>query len=962
MSSLLRSSFLLGSAFLLLISPISSCPRNYADTDESGTSLIDWVEEFNGRKDGIHPKGSSLTQGNSDDGDLYSSVIDVNIGSEITSFTSDFYEGFYRMSDSLGNRFMVKDPKTNENLNSSVKVVLNPFTYDFRAYPELSDAEAVVEVILEEGDLLHISYFPTDGLAAASLWDKGYWPDEETMDRLVLSMNRESDFKSRLYPILSNAGQVKPMSTESDSQEKELSDFEVGGGCTDEPFLPVRVQEGWPYGDSRYLTAYFTDSLSVVRHLPTTDDTIVNYIPKVQFVEPGTYVNVGQEWGYYMNTFRSNGNDMYTNLLLFSIDRTKDYFSEASGLYTSYFSIKATPILNQNYRYDSLTGKVISDVSGVLAISSPRLLATLRYVDGLFGTDSNLNPHDPGYCERNDRGFAFGDFGVIAEGEPANQIKDSHWDDILRLLLQIGVAYLGYQFPILTATPLRSIAYDFLTTFLTEFLINSAAVALDEFNADENGEMELGTQSGNEDLTCCQREFSTNRGFGCRILDDDLGLEKTISVMATNPNESNPYLMYNQEHSVMFFYHMMEGFYHNELKIDQDEERRTYAAEIFNMFYFQIYKRKLVGNSYSADFIGDFGGGWSEFFCPEGNASGPTLSGAGMKSGDFWFGNEDALNKASDFETSVSCSESGVYRFVLSIPVAGADVYFDGQKVGSTGLRSSAVFPSKYTYLPEQEIITFERSLTAGSYSRNLKVTLRSGLSGMHKGHIKMFKVGSSLSKDGLLLPLDFEEKATFRTSSMIFPFTPLETQVHFVGADYSPGVLDNAKTKPSVYLYNDDFMLMASDADGNRGPGFYAKLNAGETYYVGVEDPNYFSMNNLMVFTRTALTLPCIPGRTIELGQSVKSGTKLQYFFETGDQNRTLSLTIPSLSPGLLDVKFMILTERCSINLSKTGDVSYFEASYTFSRGERYQIYFEFSGGSSILSRSIDILWSIQQ
>lgn len=142
------------------------------------------------------------------------------------------------------------------------------------------------------------------------------------------------------------------------------------------------------------------------------DSPIVSLIPKSYFTSVGVYYNCGTEWGYYINTIKDNGDNFFSQLLLFDIIQLK-----AEAECSDQVSIKV--IEHKNYKYDERYDAVYFDSVNNLCIGNPSLESNIRYIrcSDDQNAASHPNPGDINYNYTLDDGFAFGDIQVKHIGQ-----------------------------------------------------------------------------------------------------------------------------------------------------------------------------------------------------------------------------------------------------------------------------------------------------------------------------------------------------------------------------------------------------------------------------------------------------------------------------------------------------------------------------------------------------------------
>ncbi len=185
--------------------------------------------------------------------------------------------------------------------------------------------------------------------------------------------------------------------------------------------------------------------------IATSDDPIINLIPRNLFITRGTYSYIGLEYGFYIKTYQDYGNDNISEFILFDITRTELYPERLSN---DAPIIKINPVYSGSAMYD-YSRKVIHEP---FSIDTYLALANINVKVGLRNYDQ-LNIDDSGYNKYNDYGNFFSSSSVTAKGEGIKRDKTN----VDLSLLKIAVAGVKFLIPGPVGTIVSMIGRPILT-------------------------------------------------------------------------------------------------------------------------------------------------------------------------------------------------------------------------------------------------------------------------------------------------------------------------------------------------------------------------------------------------------------------------------------------------------------------------------------------------------------------
>lgn len=227
------------------------------------------------------------------------------------------------------------------------------------------------------------------------------------------------------------------------------------------------------YAQNKYDTQYFKGETTYQVCEISSPSSIVNFIPRECFINPGHYAGICNEWGFYCETAASIVGKYNSKVIVFGIEQIKpdDMTCEYIKLYI---------ILRNNYVAYDYKYAVITDVENDLAISKPLYKESIVY-----GAPSNTatsiakpNPGDEDYDYKNDDGFSFGTTSFKMYCESAN--NSSLTTEILKnatiLAANFGIHLLSNLIP----STIGSFVFSTIGDYIAESLINDAFEELDK--------------------------------------------------------------------------------------------------------------------------------------------------------------------------------------------------------------------------------------------------------------------------------------------------------------------------------------------------------------------------------------------------------------------------------------------------------------------------------------------------
>lgn len=264
----------------------------------------------------------------------------------------------------------------------SVKVINEPLSYNFYQLDTLSSENAVVEFLLYEGsEMSKKFYVPTNiELANIKTGANEIKAGDASYSKVITALNYETDYKSML-----DINQIQNASN-------EIAKGDVDNAYILDYYLETKDVVGEP------ITLDYANPTTY----SSTDDCIVNLIPKSNFMNNGTYSYGGSKWGYFVKTYSDSTKDKISNVLVYKIENIK--FDQENP-----DCVKIYPVIAQNYRYSYYAGNVYADIPNNYCLSLPEYTSAIEYVKIPGNQKSNVykNTWEPDYIKENDEGFCF---------------------------------------------------------------------------------------------------------------------------------------------------------------------------------------------------------------------------------------------------------------------------------------------------------------------------------------------------------------------------------------------------------------------------------------------------------------------------------------------------------------------------------------------------------------------------
>lgn len=284
------------------------------------------------------------------------------------------------------------------------KLITNCSIYNnFGQHEFLRESKYVFETIIynASNDTLTKSFYLANDDEANSIISKSMIIDESSnlYFQLLASLNTEFTYKS------------------NNQKENNL-------------IAPLSVELNKPSVDNQTILNHYLDVTSTNSDagiiateygqngfIYSSDDSIVNLIPKSYFRNPGIYKDGGSEWGYLINTYVDVGKNNISSLLIYDIDTIQADVKTPD-------LVEVRVVLHRNYKYYYDSDVVVGDIDNNYCIGNPQYKESMKYFkpNNVIDAKSFPNPGDSSgtYNVLNDFGYSFGTVATKMNGRYKN--------------------------------------------------------------------------------------------------------------------------------------------------------------------------------------------------------------------------------------------------------------------------------------------------------------------------------------------------------------------------------------------------------------------------------------------------------------------------------------------------------------------------------------------------------------
>lgn len=852
---------------------------------------------------GVQKKG--LVQPiSSNDSSFYDIPTNVNpkISKDLDMVFSNFknYDLYYYKQGLI--EYVVADTLDPSNIDKNndifeLKLILNPSLYDFYDNLYLNNQKFVIEMLKIESNILEQTFFIPNHNQYKQLLglSKPLSKNDSAYSRIVSALNVESNFKAQQ----DNKHTIKPNyvadTTDAVHRQAVLDDYLKHVDLID-------TTELYLYENSGTTKVY------------STDDTIVNLIPKNQFTTNGVNYKIGSEWGYLINTYNNGSEDKISSVIIFDIiqDKANAYTAERTTIKT---------VLTRNYRYYRKNNVVFSSVNNNYAIANPNLTLGLSYINSEDNLNSKHHPNkgDNDYSLDSDNGFAFSSFAAKFVGVGKN--SDNSIENISKLVSIIGNLVL--QFIPAPYKSLGELALDIGETILST--VSQTAEQQKEYDLyaeDANGKYirDLSYISDFADFNAAKGQiYGLNKQFEIRMKD---------YVNNENALRNSPLLFKDTTDSINY-----------KVQIISSELEDDYLAIISHRLQLEVFNDDTWLFKQSPEFINEIKGDWSYLLGENVNITSKEVSPSFSK----YYA---AFGTKFDQEFVFKPTETGIYDLYLYNTPAFTKMSVDNDIVSAGSTACTDIWNNSIFFRPNEPILKITKTFNAGQ-TYNIKIYTTDSLNKRVFGdsYLRVFMSNDPLETSPIANTtygsLNRISKSIYNSFANNFQFTaPVSGQYSIVGANSFSSEKDT-----EVLLLDSNFQEISSNSDGwgTITGGIQAYLIENTTYYV-VAGPTIGSSCDLNIYRQ--VFIPSFNGNQLSLPLFVPRFNNNMYFVTSQNTTRMLKFTA-QLSSTIYDLPIVGMSIRSGgYHLERTArNILEDPVSFTFKSNQLYIINFSHYG-----------------
>lgn len=348
---------------------------------------------------------------------------------------------------------------SNSSVYCEIKYISNCLNYNYfnEFGNELRYEPAVLEIIEIINNVPEKTFYKVSGEEFEKLKNNStfIFDTDENYTRIIDSINFEIDY-SFSY---------------SKSNEKLAKNSE--SNLTYVKLLNTSRDAITYYAQNKYDTQYFKGEATYQVCEISSPSSIVNFIPRECFINPGDYAGICNEWGFYCKTTATILGQYNSKVLIFGIDQIKP--DDMTCEYIKIYIILKNNYIAYDYKY-----AVVTDIENNLALCNPLYKESIVYgsPNNAATTIVKPNPGDENYNYKNDNGFSFSTTAFkMYCNHPENQpITIDVLKNATILAANFGIHLLSNLIP----STIGSFAFSTVGEYITESLINEAFKELDK--------------------------------------------------------------------------------------------------------------------------------------------------------------------------------------------------------------------------------------------------------------------------------------------------------------------------------------------------------------------------------------------------------------------------------------------------------------------------------------------------
>lgn len=627
----------------------------------------------------------------------------------------------------------------------------------------------------------------------------------------------------------------------------------------------------------------------------SSDDTIVNLIPKSYFRTNGIRSEGGSEWGYFINTYNDIGSNKIASLLIYDIDTYQADFISSE-------LVEVKVVLHRNYKYYYDSDVVVGDVDNNYCIANPQFKASLRYFlpDNVDSAVKHLNPGNSGYDPLSDYGFSFGTVAAKIKGRYKNHYSGANPNNFTKVLVSFladaAISGIVESLPIGLGT---KFLVEEAMGFITDSIIDSAFKSTKDQNllADMN------------DLTYEFNSISFSDYMNFDYMRRNKDLLKEIAVLVPN-NAGNydtlerecPLLMKNEADLISYRTNILSS-----------EKNKDYYAIIAHSLKVEVFDDNSTIFHWNPDFLGSSSARWAYTIGIDSIPNDLVIKNNGNKY-------EINFGEQTKQEINFTPQETGLYSFCLENIGAftKVEIYDENSKLMATHNSSNIKKTDKWNNkrdIANNKMMSFDASLTKNKTYKFIVYRNNENINLFGTGLISVFKESGTISS--IYSSTVYKRRVNSLNGNDLYglKFTPTLSGLYtFLASDSYDGSLDTyieIRDSAKRVIFGSE-----SGANYNRGIAMLT-LKANNTYYIVARNRNT-SHKNFKIYTYKENYLPYIRGQNVNVGYRMTfngikhyyylinfsyshSGTMALQFLSTNTNHKSINVTIEDWTESIV-------------------------------------------------------------
>ena len=350
------------------------------------------------------------------------------------------------------------NPQDFDSVILEVRLIPNATARDGVPSSYLSNVnQTIIEVVRSINNMIEPSYYAIDSENTEAIISLSNPIDEESeiFNRLITSYNAYFSWNSFSQPspnehtIHNGQRKIRANSTHPAINEQAPLDY----------YLKTKeIKKNSPiFNKFSYSETGGESNLNL-------SSAITSLLPKSYFTMTGTHSECGSEWGYYINTSKDNGDNYFSQVLIFDVIQIW-----ATVEFADQVTIKV--VEHSNYKYDEKSQSVYYDSVNHLCLGNPSLESSIEYVQCTDNRNNKRhpNPSDSDYDYNSDDGFSFGEEKIMHIGQGKASDKKIKGDKALfNFSKDLAISLI----PGLNASPIGSFILSQSLSFISDHLFD----------------------------------------------------------------------------------------------------------------------------------------------------------------------------------------------------------------------------------------------------------------------------------------------------------------------------------------------------------------------------------------------------------------------------------------------------------------------------------------------------------